>query len=51
MSEGQELDANYLVQAYQAELMDMLRVNVMLKALIAQKDQQLREISNGHNPD
>lgn len=51
MSEDQALEANHLIQAYQTELMDMVRVNVMLKALIAQKDQQLRELSNGHNSD
>lgn len=50
MNDSQPLEATILIEVYQTELMDMLRTNLMLKALLAQKDQelaQLKEKSNG----
>ena len=44
------LEANYLIEAYQNELTESVRMNVMLKAILTQKEkeiQELREKSNG----
>ncbi len=44
MSEGEPLEAGYLIEAYRVELAESVRTVVLLKAIIAQKDKELNEL-------
>lgn len=49
-----ELEAGHLIDAYQSELAEYVRINVTLKAMISQKDREIQELKekvNGHHSD